>query len=75
MDALEGLTVLDFTGHIAGPYCTKLLADMGARVIKVERPGGDVSRSLPPFKDDISGPERSATFHYLNTNKEWPTSS
>ena len=70
MDALEGLTVLDFTSHIAGPYCTKLLADMGARVIKVERPGGDVSRSLPPFKDDIPGTERAATYQYLNTNKE-----
>ncbi len=70
MDALEGLTVLDFTGHIAGPYCTKLLADMGARVIKVEAPGGDSSRRLPPFKDDDPGPERSATFQYLNTNKE-----
>jgi crotonobetainyl-CoA:carnitine CoA-transferase CaiB-like acyl-CoA transferase len=70
MDALEGLTVLDFTSHIAGPYCTKLLADMGARVIKVEKPGGDVSRTLPPFKDDRSGAERSATFHFLNTNKE-----
>ncbi len=70
MDALEGLTVLDFTGHIAGPYCTKLLADMGARVIKVEKPGGDVSRTLPPFKDDEPGVDRGATFHYLNTNKE-----
>lgn len=70
MDALEGLTVLDFTSHIAGPYCTKLLADLGARVIKVERPGGDPSRGLPPFKDDQPGPERSATYHYLNTNKE-----
>lgn len=70
MDALEGLTVLDFTGNIAGPYCTKLLADMGARVIKVEAPGGDSSRRLRPFKDDVEGTERSATFQYLNTNKE-----
>lgn len=70
MDALEGLTVLDFTSHIAGPYCTKLLADLGARVIKVERPGGEISRTLPPFKDDEPGPDRSAIYHYLNTNKE-----
>ena len=70
MDALEGLTVVDFTSHIAGPYATKLLADMGARVVKVEKPGGDVARTLPPFKDDVAGVERSATYQYLNTDKE-----
>lgn len=70
MDALEGLTVLDFSGHIAGPYATKLLADMGARVIKVERPGGDPARSLGPFLRDEPGPDTSATYQYLNTNKE-----
>jgi crotonobetainyl-CoA:carnitine CoA-transferase CaiB-like acyl-CoA transferase len=70
MDALEGLTVLDFTSHIAGPYCTKLLADLGARVIKIDKPGGDTSRTLPPFKDDEPGTDRSATYQYLNTNKE-----
>lgn len=70
MDALEGLTVLDFSSHIAGPYATKLLGDLGARVIKVERPGGDPARSLPPFLDDEPGPDRSATYQYLNTNKE-----
>ncbi|WP_322797043.1 CoA transferase [Tepidiforma sp.] len=70
MDALQGITVLDFTSHIAGPYCTKLLADLGARVIKVERPGGDPARGLPPFLNDEPGPDRSATFQYLNTNKE-----
>lgn len=70
MDALEGLTVLDFTSHLAGPYCTKLLADMGARVIKVERPGGDPARALQPFLGDQPGPDRGATWHYLNTNKE-----
>ncbi|MEO6397341.1 MAG: CoA transferase [Tepidiformaceae bacterium] len=70
MDALAGLKVLDLTSHIAAPYCTKLLADLGARVIKVERPGGDSSRRLGPFLGDIPGPERSATFQFLNTNKE-----
>ena len=70
MDALEGVTIVDFTRHIAGPYATKLLADLGARVIKVEHPQGDVSRRLPPFHGDVEGIERSGTFHFLNTNKE-----
>lgn len=70
MDALSGLTALDLTSHIAAPYCTKLLADLGARVIKVERPGGDSSRRLGPFLGDQPGPERSATYQFLNTNKE-----
>ncbi len=68
--ALDGLTVADFTSHVAGPYATKLLADLGARVIKVERPGGDAARLLGPFLGDESGIERSATFQFLNTNKE-----
>jgi crotonobetainyl-CoA:carnitine CoA-transferase CaiB-like acyl-CoA transferase len=70
MDALEGLTVLDFTSHIAGPYATKLMADLGARVIKVERPGGDIARSRGPWLADEPGLERSGTYQFLNTNKE-----
>ena len=70
MDALDGLTVLDFTSHLAGPYCTKLLADLGARVVKVERPRGAPARALPPFLGDRPGPDRGATWHYLNANKE-----
>jgi len=70
LEALEGLTLLDFTSHIAGPYATKLLADLGARVIKIERPGGDPSRSLTPFLRDEPGVERSGTYQFLNTNKE-----
>ena len=70
MDALEGLTVLDLTSHIAGPYSTKLLADLGARVIKVEKPGGDSARALSPFLGDEAGIERSGGYQFLNTNKE-----
>ncbi len=66
---LDGVTVLDLTEHIAGPYCTKLFADFGADVIKVERPGGDPSRSVGPWYQGVSGPERSGTFFYFNTNK------
>ncbi|MCZ2110779.1 MAG: CoA transferase, partial [Dehalococcoidia bacterium] len=70
MPALDGLTVLDFSTWIAGPYTTKLLADLGARVIKVEPPGGDPGRRLGPYLDDRPGPDRSATYQFLNTNKE-----
>jgi crotonobetainyl-CoA:carnitine CoA-transferase CaiB-like acyl-CoA transferase len=68
--ALEGVKVLELCQGVAGPYCTKLLADLGAEVVKIERPGGgDVARSLPPFFHDIPHPERSGLFLYLNTNK------
>ncbi len=62
--------MLDFSTWIAGPYTTKLLADLGARVIKVEPPGGDPGRRLGPYLDDRPGPDRSATYQFLNTNKE-----
>ena len=68
--ALQGVRVLDLTHHVAGPYCAKLLADFGADVVKIERPGGDSARSLPPFADDDPHPERSLLFAYLNTNKK-----
>ena len=68
--ALCNIKVLDFTQHVAGPYCTKLMADQGADVIKVERPGtGDVARRLGPYPDDVPHPERSGLFLHLNTNK------
>ena len=68
--ALTGLNVLDFTHFVAGPYCTKLLADYGANVIKVEHPpGGDGSRLMGPFPNDEAHPEKSAQFLHLNTNK------
>jgi crotonobetainyl-CoA:carnitine CoA-transferase CaiB-like acyl-CoA transferase len=68
--ALEGLRVLDFGWHIAGPFATKLLADFGADVIKIERPGrGDPTRELGPFPPGQRSLETSATFLYLNTNK------
>ena len=64
------MRVLDLTHHVAGPYCTKLLADFGAEVIKVERPRGDPARGMPPFAKDEPHPERSLLFAYLNTNKK-----
>ncbi len=52
LKALEGIKIIDLSRVLAGPFCTMLLADMGAEVIKVEFPGkGDDSRTFPPFKD------------------------
>ncbi len=67
---LQGLRVLDLSEGIAGPFCTKLLADYGAEVIKVERPGtGDWTRQRPPFYRGEPGTEHSLLFAYLNTSK------
>jgi len=62
-EALEGVRVLDLTRVLAGPYCSMLLADMGAEVIKIEVPKkGDDSRALPPF---ING----ESVYYMNLNR------
>ena len=62
--ALAGVRVLDLTEHMAGPFCTMILADMGAEVIKLERPGhGDSSRHMG------DGSERNPYFRYINRNK------
>ena len=56
-------------GDIPASYATRQLADLGADVIKVEPPGGDPNRLLPPFAGNIEDPERSLTFINANTNK------
>jgi len=63
--------VLDLSQNISGPYCTKLLADYGATVIKVEKPMvGDPSRRVGPFPDDSPDIEKSGLFLLLNTSKK-----
>ena len=62
--ALDGLLVLDLTTFLSGPYCTMMLGDLGADVIKVERPEGDEARRMPPFVEGRSQP-----FALWNRNK------
>ncbi len=64
---LEGITVVDFTRDLAGPTCTRMLADAGARVIKIERPKvGDDTRQMGPFVEDGS----SEYYRLANVGKE-----
>ena len=67
-EALSHLRVLDLADE-KGVYCAKLLADMGADTIKVEKPTGDPTRRFGPFVDDVPHPERSLFFFHYNTNK------
>ena len=66
--ALGDIRILDLSGQI-GAYCTKLLADLGADVIKIEPPGGDATRHAGPFYHDSGDPEESLLFYNLSTNK------
>ncbi|ETX05191.1 CaiB/BaiF CoA transferase family protein [Candidatus Entotheonella palauensis] len=68
---LSDIRVLDISEEVAGPFCTKLLSGLGAKVIKIEVPGtGDVSRRSSPFVAETPGAEQSALFLYLNTGKK-----
>lgn len=63
--------MLDLSTGAAGPYCTKLLSDYGARVLKIETPGaGDPMRRQGPFPRDVPHPEKSGLFLFLNSGKE-----
>ncbi|GGM16028.1 CoA transferase [Pseudooceanicola nanhaiensis] len=62
---LEGITVLDFTNMLAGPYCTRLLADLGALVLKVEPPAGDHNRARRPVREG-----HSSFFGHINAGKK-----
>lgn len=68
---LSDLLVIDLSRVLAGPYATMVLTDLGARVIKVERPGaGDDSRHIGPFKDSTAGEPQSAYFASINRGKQ-----
>ena len=67
--ALDGLRVVEIADEISGPYCGKLLADLGADVTKVEAPEGDPLRRWGPFPGDQPDPDRAGLFEYLNAGK------
>ncbi len=67
---LSGLSVLDISEGIAGPFCAKLLGDLGADVVKIEKAEtGDQSRAVGPFPDGTPNVELSSSFFFLNTSK------
>jgi crotonobetainyl-CoA:carnitine CoA-transferase CaiB-like acyl-CoA transferase len=70
MQGLDGVKVIELGHMVSAAYATKLMADLGAEVIKVEELGGDLARQRGPFPRGKSDPEQSGLFLYLNTNKQ-----
>ncbi len=66
---LEGIRVLDFSAMVAGPYCARLLADLGADVAKIEPPEGDYMRGREPLREAEDGTSHSTYFGSLNAGK------
>ncbi|MFP8877269.1 MAG: CoA transferase, partial [Myxococcota bacterium] len=70
MGMLDGIRVLELGEMVQAAYAAKLMADLGADVVKVETPAGDRARRRGPFPGDRPDPECSGLFLYLNTNKQ-----
>src|SRR5258708_10434310 len=66
---LQDIRVIDLTQALAGPFCTMLLADLGADVIKVEPPRGDMTRGMPPFPANREGCDYGGYFSAPNPHK------
>ena len=68
---LSGIRVIGLEQYMSAPYCTMLLADAGAEVIKIERPGiGDPRRFIPPFAEGVDGVKKAGGFMGYNRNKK-----
>src|SRR5579885_1506226 len=70
---LAGLRVLELGEFVSAAYCTRLLADLGAEVLKVEPPEGDRARRYGPYRGGVPDPEASGLFLYLNQGKQLVT--
>jgi crotonobetainyl-CoA:carnitine CoA-transferase CaiB-like acyl-CoA transferase len=68
---LSDLRIIEYGEFVSAPYCSRLFADLGAKVIKVEPPDkGDIARSYGPFPEDMPHPEKSGLYIFLNTGKQ-----
>src|SRR5205807_1152669 len=70
---LGGIRIVECGEGVSAAYGAKMIADLGADVVKVEPPGGDLTRRRGPFPGDRPDPEKSGLFIYLNTNKRGAT--